>query len=194
MYKSTVSMTRVLDAINYYTELGYKLVDVPQCVSFEVSQHTKPEGVPELFHRGMDVYVASAEQSFIQMQRDGNLPNGKYMAVTPCYRQEGCLDDTHYSMFLKLELIVVGEKQSYNVMYDALGFLKPLTPHETYFMVTDEGEDTYDIMCDDVELGSYGVRYMLDGAPYTYGTGLAEPRMSAVVITTTQEEITHETS
>jgi hypothetical protein len=178
---STVSTTLLLEAVQYYSELGYQLIDVPQCVDFDVSQHTKPEGLPELFHRGMKVYVASAEQSFLQLHKEGKLPNGKYMALTPCYRHEATLDDTHYSLFLKLELVVVGESCSYNVMHDCLGFFKPKIKEETYFIVTDEGIDTYDIMCDDVEIGSYGVRYTLDGTPYTYGTGIAEPRFSSLL-------------
>ena len=144
-------------------------------------QHTKPEGLPELFHRGMKVYVASAEQSFIQMHKEGLISKGKYMAITPCYRQEAILDDTHYSMFLKLELIHIGSVSSFQVMHDGLSFMKPLTRSETYFMVTDEGEYTFDIICEDIELGSYGVRKMLDGTPYVYGTGLAEPRFGVVV-------------
>lgn len=178
--KSTISTTLILEAIEHYTTLGYTLIDVPQCVDFDVSQHTKPEGVPELFHQGMKVYVASAEQSFIQLHKEGKLSDGKYMALTPCYRNENILDDTHYTVFLKLELIVVGKAESYKVMHDCLGFFKPRTQQESYFICTDEGIDTYDIICEDVEVGSYGVRKMLDGTVYTYGTGIAEPRFSGL--------------
>ncbi len=177
---STVSTHLILDAISYYTKLGYLLIDVPQCADFEVSQHTKPEGIPEMFHKGRKVCVASAEQSFKQLHKQQELPDGKYMALTPCYRHEGILDDTHYSMFLKLELIVVGEPCSYQVMHDSLGFFKPLTVEESYFIVTEEGIDTYVIVCADTEIGSYGVRKMLDGTVYTYGTGIAEPRFSSL--------------
>lgn len=177
---STVSTTLILEAIEYYTDLGYKLIDVPQCVDFDVSQHTKPSGIPELFHRGMKVYVASAEQSFLQLHKEGKISKGKYMALTPCYRHEALLDDTHYSMFLKLELIELLAQDSYPVMHDCLGFFKERTKEETYFIVTDEGECTYDIICDDIEIGSYGVRYTLNGTPYVYGTGISEPRFSSL--------------
>lgn len=173
-----ISMNIFMEAIQYYTGLGYKLIDVPQCVDFDVSQHTKPEGVPELFHRGMKVYVASAEQSFIQLYKEGKLKIGKYLAVTPCYRQESLLDNTHYSMFLKMELIVIGEKKSYVVMKDAMNFFKKYV--KVKYILTDEAEDSFDIIHDatDTELGSYGVRKMLNGVPYTYGTGIADPRLS----------------
>lgn len=176
---SIISTTLIMKAIQYYSGLGYTLLDVPQCVDFDVSQHTKPEGVPELFHRGMKVYVASAEQSFMQLHKEGILSEGRYMALTPCYRHEACLDDTHYSMFLKLELIAVGITCSRNIAQQAKGFFD-LCDILCHVVPTTEGIATFDIVTDKsgVELGSYGVRKMLDGTVYTYGTGIAEPRLS----------------
>ena len=45
---------------------------------------------------------------------------------------------------------------------------------------TDESVDSFDIIHieTNTELGSYGVREMMDGKVYTYGTAIAEPRMS----------------
>ena len=177
---STVSTTKILKAIEYYSKLGYQLIDVPQCVDFDVSQHTKPEGVPELFHKGMKVYVASAEQSFLQLHKEGKLLTGKYMALTPCYRHEAILDDTHYSMFLKLELIDLGSEDSFSLMCDCFDFFKIYLKNKIHFTLTDEGICTYDINCENTEVGSYGVRYTLDGTPYVYGTGIAEPRFSTL--------------
>lgn len=183
---SIISTTKILEAIEHYKKCGYKLIDVPQCVDFDVSQHTKPTGVPELFHRGMKVYVASAEQSFIQLHKEGKLQNGKYMALTPCYRHEAILDDTHYSMFLKLELIniigvsneVMNKDCVMSMIADASYFFHKhlLTTSKR----TEEGIFTFDILAQNTktELGSYGVRKMLDGTAYIYGTGIAEPRFS----------------
>ena len=186
---STISMTNILAAISYYSRQGYNLIDVPQCVDFEVSQFTKPEGTPELFHKGMKVYVASAEQSFIQLNLEGKLPSGKFMAVTPCYRHEGCLDDTHFSMFLKLELISVGDDTLDDMVDHSLGFFGKYLPCDMIITEDDVHSQDYlgpsiDIVAGDAsytELGSYGVRRMLDGCIYTYGTGIAEPRFSTVV-------------
>lgn len=179
---STIHTTLILEAIQYYSKLGYQLLDVPQCVDFNISQHTKPEGVPELFHRGMKVYVASAEQSFLQLHKEGKLPNGKYMALTPCYRQESFLDDTHYSMFLKLELFELLCMDSFPMMCDAHDFFRKYLPPNSRYVPTKEAECSYDIETEDgVEVGSYGVRYTLDGTPYTYGTGIAEPRFSSLI-------------
>jgi hypothetical protein len=179
---STVSVTFILDAIQHYTKLGYQLIDVPQCVDFDVSQHTKPKGVPELFHRGNKVYVASAEQSFLQLHKNRDLPNGKYMALTPCYRHEAFLDDTHYSMFLKLELIELLCMDSFPMIDDANNFFNKYLPIKTKCVETQEAECSFDIETScGVEVGSYGVRYTLDGTPYVYGTGIAEPRFSSLV-------------
>lgn len=174
---SNISMARMIRAVEFYSKLGYTLVDAPQCVDLDVSQHTKPAGVPETFHRGIKVYVGSAEQSFLQMRRDGELTAGRYMAVTPCVRHEPVLDSTHYQVFLKLELISVGLSEDRLLCSHAKEFFNSegvLTEE----VITDIGVD---LESGGIELGSYGTRTMLDGTQYTYGTGLAEPRMSVVV-------------
>ena len=173
-----ISTKLVMEAIKYYSSLGYQMIDVPLVVDQNVSEATKPDGVPDLSHIGGKVYVASAEQSFLQLHKEGKLPDGKYMALTPCYRPERRLSETHYLIFLKLELIEIPSENSYKIMHDSLGFFKPLATKETYFEVTKDGED---IICGDVELGSYGVRHTLDGTSYAYGTGIAEPRFSSCV-------------
>jgi hypothetical protein len=178
---STISTRLIIEAVDFYQELGYQLIDVPQVVDFDVSQHTKPEGVPEKFHRGMKVYVASAEQSFLQLHKEGKLANGKYVAMTPCYRNESCLDDTHYNMFLKVELINVGSVNSEECVYDSKRFFDIYIP--SVVVETDESINSFDIIgasCK-TELGSYGVRNTLDGTSYVYGTGIAEPRFSVVL-------------
>ena len=178
---SNISSNLIIEALQYYQDLGYKIIDVPQVVDFDVSQHTKPEGVPEKFHRGMKVYVASAEQSFLQLHKEGKLSNGKYVAMTPCYRNETCLDDTHYNMFLKVELINIGSINSAECVYDAKRFFDIYTP--SVVIETHESINSFDIItayCK-TELGSYGVRSTLDGINYVYGTGIAEPRFSVVL-------------
>ncbi len=180
---SMVSTQRVLEAIQYYQGLGYQPLDVPLVVDGVVSSHTKPKGVPELSHDNGKVYVASAEQSFLQLHKEGNLPDGKYQALTPCYRHERFVSDTHYLMFLKLELIVVGDcgcgyDLTESVCKDAKGFYSKYTTCESFWLAE---EPIMDINSKGVELGSYGYRAMLDETPYVFGTGLAEPRLSYVM-------------
>ena len=51
---------------------------------------------------------------------------------------------------------------------------------KTYGMPTHLGEteEGWDVMYDNLELGSFGVRRTITGKSYIYGTGLAEPRAS----------------
>ena len=176
--------TKILyEALQYYSKLGYQMIDVPLVVDLDVSAHTKPNGVPELYHDSGKVYVASAEQSFLQLHKEGKLPNGKYMAVTPCYRHERYVSNTHYLMFMKLELIIVGVPREH--MYDVI--LPTVLDAMIFFDNTGvscslhkcKNSNQWDIINEDgVELGSYGYREMLDGTGYVYGTGCAFPRVS----------------
>ena len=179
--------TKILyEALQYYSKLGYQMIDVPLVVDLDVSAHTKPDGVPELYHgkvgEGHRCYVASGEQSFIQLHKEGKLSDGKYMAVTPCYRHDRYVSDTHYLMFMKLELIVVGDISFANcddiidtVCDDARGFFLK----QGYDVNRWDNNSEIDLTTSSgVELGSYGYRKMLDGTGYVYGTGCAFPRVS----------------
>lgn len=175
---SIISANLIYKALESYKSLGYKLVDVPMLVEEQYSLLTKPKGKVDLFHSNGKVYVASAEQSFIQMFQQGKLRHGKYAAITPCYRDEGILDDIHFNIFLKIELIDVGGCGVAPMINDAQVFLYNNTNHFAKAVKTNDSEMSYDLEINNIEVGSYGVRYMPDGTPYVYGTGLAEPRTS----------------
>lgn len=171
-----ISVNLILEAIEYYKTKGYTLIDVPLVVDRDISQHTKPVGVPDLNHVGDKVYVASAEQSFLQLYKEHKLPKGKLMALTPCYRHEGVLDEIHFSMFLKLELFSI--KDDYRVLIeDAYRFMEKHMEVSTVY--TDQGQDIIHLSSD-TELGSYGFRSLPNtfNKYYSYGTGIAEPRFS----------------
>ena len=173
--------TKILyEALKYYSELGYEMVDVPLLVDLDVSAHTKPEGVPELYHDNGKVYVASAEQSFLQLHKEGKIGNGMFMAVTPCYRHERFVSDTHYLMFMKLELIVIGvpSEQNSEVITSVIDHAKNFFLKQGHD-INVWGNNPLDITTrDGMELGSYGERQTLDGTNYIYGTGCAFPRIS----------------
>ena len=179
---STISTKILYEALQYYSESGYEMIDVPLVVDYNVIKHTCPDTIPFLHHQNLKFYNGSAEQSFIQLHKDGKLPNGKYMAVTPCYRHERFVCDTHYLMFMKLELIVVGGITFANcddvidqVCDDARGFYLEQGHGVNRWYNSNEIDlvNHYGI-----ELGSYGYREMLDGTGYVYGTGCAFPRVS----------------
>lgn len=178
---SMISTSKIFEALEYYKNLGYTMIDVPMCIDVTSSEHTKPKNVNDLYHSKDKVYVGSAEQSFIQLHKEGQLPDGKYMALTPCNRDEKVLDETHYLSFLKLELINVNQAVAKEMLLHAKDFFEIYLP--TKIVTTKEAIDSYDLESKDsgIEIGSYGVRRMLDGTLYTYGTGIAEPRLSIVI-------------
>ncbi len=166
-------------ALTFYETEGFQPVQVPYVVDEGVSALTRPEGRGELWHDSQRVYAASAEQGFIQVL-DTLLP-GKYMALTPCYRDEPVLDALHYKVFLKLELAVIqGQKSDVNWMLDvAQRFFLDVCDIPTERVQIDS--DQVDLVCrtSGIELGSYGIRRGLQDT-LVYGTGFAEPRTSFV--------------
>lgn len=173
-----ISTQAIFDAIGFYKEKGYIPHKVPLLVDASVSNMTKPRNVPNLHHNDTKVYVASAEQSFLQLLEHGVIYEDDHLSfqgLTPCYRHERFLDEEHYSIFLKLELFSVGKVldrilSSANDFFISQGL-------DTKIVATLEG---YDILCKytDIELGSYGIRKNNANVVYTYGTGIAEPRFT----------------
>src|SRR5271157_3330889 len=102
---------RLLAAIEYYEKCGFKYVNVPWAVSKEAILMTRPPHVVgdplHYIAGGIELYpVASAEQSFLQMQLDAtDRISGSFCTITPCFRNEDRLDDLHQPYFEKVELI-----------------------------------------------------------------------------------------
>lgn len=183
-----ISWTNVAKALTYYQRLGYKYLEVPWIVSDEAIGVTlPPDGRATQTQHGP--LVGSAEQSFIQLALDRKLAPGKYVAATPCFRDEP-EDHLHKKHFFKVELIQlcaqpllvdISECVRYMVK-DVLGFYDTLIKvpsgslQPTYMQPTSEG---WDIMCKGVELGSYGYRSYWD-LHWVYGTGYADPRFTYV--------------
>lgn len=173
-----------------YRRLGYKPIEVPWCVSERADAVTRPahvEGIKTKFGN----LVGSAEQSFIQMMLDGQLTEGLYQTITPCFRDESEIDPFHQRMFMKLELIrVVRNNDMAAGHLDAMILNARTTLGENTrgsgkigampnIVQTDSGFD----LCmpkTGIEIGSYGWREY-DGHRWVYGTGLAEPRYSTAL-------------
>jgi hypothetical protein len=182
-----IDYTNIALAVNYYERLGYKYMEVPWIVSKEAMNVTKPPFATRTFETFMGDLVASGEQSFIELMIYDCLPKGKYVCVTPCFRDE-VVDPLHQNWFMKVELIRTDSTQRkdlVDLMYDAVNFYV-----DTYEMYT-KGQQhptiddpasvypySYDILSPDgIELGSYGIRSHGDHE-WVYGTGVAEPRLS----------------
>lgn len=182
-----INYQRLAAAQRFYQDRGYAIVEAPWEVEREVNEITKPSDKRhlQLYPGSGNALVASAEQSFLQLRKDGKLPNGSYQAITPCFRADD-VDSTHQRMFVKLELIVISDQplNEFNVhttWYDAELFFKS-QGLEVTTRTTNEAQFSRDIECakTGIELGSYGMRYHPDIGYWVYGTGIAEPRFGIV--------------
>jgi hypothetical protein len=166
-------------AIKEYTRLGYTYIEVPWLVNEEVIKATIPSfAKPLAVDSGTEInqLVGSAEQSFLYMALKNELPTGKYMALTPCFRDDK-IDELHQKYFMKLELIIIGKDNSsdtIHVMNDARYVLSQFSKKAIVVQPTD---DCMDLTINGIEVGSYGKREFKN-IKWIYGTGLAEPRFS----------------
>jgi hypothetical protein len=205
-YVGTLQMARLLDAREFYEQHGYKFVDAPWTVGREAILMTRPPwitGEPFSYAAGgvFQYPVASAEQSFIQMQMDaiaaGKPITGSYCAITPCFRNESILDDLHQPYFMKLELITwdawegSATDMSRMIQLAKIWFESehpgdhPGDDLMTSIVPNNDADplgvtQAYDIQTSRtrIELGSYGIREHMKVGRWAYGTGLAEPRYS----------------
>ncbi len=169
-------------AIAFYQEKGYRLVEVPWAVRPEVVALTCPNPKYTGIVDHLGAMVGSAEQSFLQMEIDGLLEPGKYVACTPCIRLGDHEDDLHFPYFMKVELYSNVGILDYLKMLGHAGECFRRFGASKDDLSVEQTEDGYDINVKGIEVGSYGLRKVL--APgstertiaWAYGTGLAEPR------------------
>lgn len=168
------------DSIRYYEDIGFKRIETPWLVTEAVDSITRPKDVqPFVVEVKKKNLIASGEQAFLYLYLKEYLPKGKFQTVTPCFRNDS-FDFTHTKYFIKNELIqtdVVTEFALEKIVTDAKFFFDSLFNMETFILRTDEG---FDIMLDDFELGSYGIREC-DFLKWIYGTACAEPRTSKLI-------------
>lgn len=171
--QAPISTATLMRAISFYENLGYKMQDIPLIIDKDVCDFTKPSFCKSFKH-GIHDYIGSAEQSFLQLIKDKKITDGKYQALSPCIRNEPILDETHYLIFLKLELIVLNTTDFLHIAHQVQTVMQVLGV-STDIVKTPIGVDLFDRH--GIELGSYGTRTYL-GVDYAYGTGIAEPRFS----------------
>ncbi|RLD76804.1 MAG: hypothetical protein DRJ15_14725 [Bacteroidetes bacterium] len=175
-----IDYRKIVDALEFYQQLGYERLEVPWIVNEQAMAPTSPADASQ-YETWRGMLVASAEQSFIAMMQDGNLPPGRYVTCSPCFRDEE-LDEHHHYWFEKVELIDNRTDPSYQEMLGAaMGFFGRYT-HIRPETVSQEGKGI-DILINGVEVGSYGIREY-QGMRWVYGTGCAEPRLSQALALT----------
>ncbi len=172
-----IDYDKIAAAVQQYRQLGYHYIAVPWVIQREPYQATAPESAWPFFTLG-GFLPASGEQSFLQLLLDGKLAAGRYCCVTPCYRDE-VYDTLHLPYFFKVELIEVGTRDYVQVKEHARTFFNHycsvseelISATQTDLVETKTG----------IELGSYGWREYRDFT-WSYGTGVAEPRLSQVLL------------
>src|SRR5690606_9218117 len=109
------------------------------------------------------------------------LEDGKYCAITPCFRVEAVESEITRPYFMKVELIHI-TKESLNenltkMINDARSFFNCYV--NVRLEKTSESKTSYDINHEKtgIELGSYGIREYNDIGTWIFGTGCAEPRL-----------------
>jgi len=203
-YVSSRQYRNLINAMLFYERAGYMALDVPWCVSDEAMNITRPVWagtVNAAYIAGgkQQCPVASAEQSFLQIQLDslaasGSLNTGTYVAITPCFRNEPVIDDLHQPYFMKVELydatanlISEAAEPRLNAMIErAERFFHQyldvvVVPNEEYDPL--KVGEAFDIVAKGsrIELGSYGIRKHPKVGTWVYGTGCAEPRLSYAI-------------
>ncbi len=193
-----------------YDRHKFSRIEVPWWATRDIVNLTKPPHLPDdnIYHiEKNDKYLlASGEQGFMYLMNKGQLAPGAYQTITPCFRNDQ-YDELHCKQFMKLELISVLHKDSNiddinlhltgiisSAKYTMQELAKVLTGKDQNILQigthTDDptaitGTLTYDlaIVHDNqiVELGSYGARQAIFGK-WIYGTGIAEPRFSKVLL------------
>lgn len=176
-----IDFQKIQDSIEYYESAGYQRIESPWTVSKQISDITRPPSAKDFELKDRNkVLVASGEQSFLYLFNKGFLPSGRYQSSTPCFRDEP-FSSMHTKYFIKNELIETKNvsSTSLNSMIEiALNFFQRYLPEAEVIRFED---DMYDIVYKGDELGSYGIRHC-EFLDWVYGTGLAEPRLSRVML------------
>lgn len=173
----------LFSAQQFYKTCGFSQIEVPWMVDPIYSIMTSPTNDKgQAYEVENDKHlVCSAEQGFLQLVHSGDLTAKElYFTISPCFRNEA--DDTfRCKQFMKLELfafflnVTDANKAMELFATRAQSFFK-LFGVSTWRYQHDENSGV-DLMCGDIELGSYGLRHIGERF-FVYGTGLALPRFS----------------
>ena len=109
---------------------------------------------------------------------EGKLQYGKYVAASPCFRDEVKCDEIHFPYFFKVELISINSKSPEWDMDQCIDHAQDFfTANCNDKIEIVKTKDGFDLNLNNIEIGSYGIR-SYEGFQWVYGTGLAEPRFS----------------
>lgn len=170
-------------AFQFYQKIGYQYCEVPYLLPEGYTHLTKPHNdrsyilQDSLFSQQNQELVGSAEQSFIYLMVNKQLPNHKLCAITPCFRTDN-YNNTHFPWFMKCELFQLSDniEDCQWMIYDAFTFYSTVAPY-SQLEVIQTGHESWDINYNGIEIASFGLRRFNFGT-FIYGTGLALPRFT----------------
>lgn len=183
---SPEALIRLGQVMALWQSAGAKLVSLPWTASQEAVAATRPSerdpttDIPTPF----GFLLASGEQAFVEMA--STLPlNQIHIGWTPCFRHEPEFDATHHYYFLKSEVFVRCTPSQASLEVERvrtiamMSFQSLLRLHNqtAHLEFRQTGLNAFDIECNAIEVGSYGVRTYKEQT-YVFGTALAEPRWS----------------
>lgn len=171
------------ESIKFYECRGFKRIESPWAVTKDIASITAPEKSTFFsITEKNKVLVASGEQSFLYLYNKGFLPRGRFQTITPCFRDDS-FDETHTKYFIKNELIITDKVNDVilgDLVDDAKDFANRYKKKGQKLEIVKTGDDSFDLVCDGIEIGSYGIR-KCSYLKWIYGTGIAEPRFSRVL-------------
>lgn len=193
-----MNMNNIKPSINYYTLLKamewysdeYGQTEVPWKVSKEAISYTfDKEDITNSTQDGKHL-IGSAEQGFIELILQNTLPKGKWMSMSPCFRNDE-EDRWHQKEFIKLELfqnIHVNKNQLNQMIQKFVKFCIKFV-NENLIVVKSTNDinsvTSYDVEINGIEVGSFGIREK-NGMSWIYGTGIALPRFSEALKNSTR--------
>lgn len=192
-------------AVEFFKGHGFEYVETPWIVSQLAANATKPAAARPFYVEPVGsvkidqektpagpCLVGSAEQGFLELMLHGHLPVGKYVSVSPCFRDEIETGPLHFRDFAKVELLWRGpsDPSAKNAARAAQAEIMALARSffaiqhlDTEVQDTEIGQDL--VTPQKIEVGSYGHRLVeVDENFYlwAYGTGLALPRFSQALL------------
>lgn len=174
-----INWLRLAKAIEFYKENGFIYKEVPWTAPPEAQKVTLPEY--EYSEKYWWSLVGSAEQSFIHLCLEEDLPKGDFVALTPCFRYEKNLDERHQPYFAKVELFscedVTEENLKKKIDLCFAWFESQCGNGRLEKIQTESGVDIY---LNGIEVGSYGIRTYKNFS-WIFATGHAEPRFSVAL-------------
>lgn len=178
--KNCINYNIITQAISYYQNTGFEYIDVDWTAPLNIVRITTPQRCRLYKLNNETSLVGSAEQSFLDLIINKKLKPSRYVAASPCFRDDEN-DDLHSNYFFKVELIDF-ENPTMQSLQEIIQTCKEFFELYLPVEVIQTEINNWDIVDAKygIELGSYGIREY-ETVRWIYATGVAEPRLTTVL-------------